>query len=150
MTESINVSIIGKPNVGKSTIFNKLLGSNLSEVSDKSGTTIYPISSIKEYSGLEINLIDLGGLKKKSKSYIENQKIITSETLKKLEISNLVFFVMDASDDITKNDKQLFRLILNKLKNVIVVINKMDLVKDRLKKNEEHFKFFFFFFFLKI
>jgi len=143
MTESINVSIIGKPNVGKSTIFNKLLGSNLSEVSDKSGTTIYPISSVKEYGGLDINLIDLGGLKKKSKSYIENQKIITSETLKKLEISNLVFFVMDASDDITKNDKQLFRLILNKLKNVIVVINKMDLVKDRLKKKEEHFKFFF-------
>ena len=64
MTESINVSIIGKPNVGKSTIFNKLLGSNLSEVSDKSGTTIYPISSVKEYSGLDINLIDLGGLKK--------------------------------------------------------------------------------------
>ena len=50
---------------------------------------------------------------------------------------------MESSDDIKKNEKKLFRLILNKLKNVIVVINKMDLVKDRLKKKEEHFKFFF-------
>ena len=50
---------------------------------------------------------------------------------------------MDGSDDITKNDKQLFRLILNKLKNVIVIVNKVDLIKDKIKKKEEYFKYFF-------
>lgn len=143
MTNNINLSIIGKPNVGKSTIFNKLLGSDISKVSDISGTTIYPISHIKNIKDLTVNLIDLGGLKKKSKSYDAKQKLITSETIKQLNISDLVFFVMDGNDEITKNDKQLFRLVLNKLKNVIVIINKMDLVKNDIKKKENYFKFFF-------
>ena len=46
----------------------------------------------------------------------------------------MVFFILDGSDVITKNDKQLFRLMLNKLKNIIVIINKIDLIKDNLKK----------------
>ena len=112
MTTNINLSIIGKPNVGKSTFFNKLLGSNISKVSDISGTTVFPISYVKNFKDLSINLVDLGGLKRKSKSYEKQQKVITSETIKQLKISDLVFFIMDGSDEITKNDKQLFKLIL--------------------------------------
>jgi GTP-binding protein len=88
-------------------------------------------------------LIDLGGLKKKSKSHEKKQKLITSETLKKLNMSDVVLFILDGSDEITKNDKQLFRLILNKLKNIIVIVNKTDLIKEKLKKKEEYFKYFF-------
>ena len=143
MIKNINVSIIGKPNVGKSTIFNKLLGSNISRVSEISGTTVYPISSIKEYKDLNINLIDLGGLKRKSKSHDDKQKLITNETLSQLKNTDLVFFVVDGSDEITKNDKQLFRLVLNKLKDVIVIVNKTDLIQENLKKKEYYFKFFF-------
>ena len=143
MTDTINVSIIGKPNVGKSTIFNKILDQDLSEVSEIAGTTVYPISSIKEFKDININLIDLGGLKKKSKSYEDKQKLITNYTIKQINLSDIIFFILDASDDITKNDKQLFRLILNKLKNVIVIINKTDLIKENLKKKEEFFKLFF-------
>ena len=139
----LNVSIIGKPNVGKSTFFNKITGSDISKISETSGTTVYPIELSKEFKDLRINLIDLGGLKKKSKTFEKKQKIITSETLKKLNISDVVFFVLDGSDVITKNDKQLFRLILNKLKNIIVIVNKTDLIKENLKKKEEYFKFFF-------
>lgn len=143
MINSINVCIIGKPNVGKSTIFNKILGSNISEVSEISGTTVYPVSLKKDYKNLNINLIDLGGLKKKSKSHNDKQKIITSETIKKLNLSQIVLFVLDASENITKNDKQLFRLILNKLKNIVVIVNKTDLIKENIKKKEQLFKFFF-------
>ena len=143
MSNNINVCIIGKPNVGKSTIFNKILGKDISEVSEISGTTVYPISFAEEFNNLNINLIDLGGLKKKSKSHEKKQKIINDNTLNQLKISDLVFFVLDGSDEITKNDKQLFRLILNKLKNVLVIINKTDLIKNNLKKREDYFKFFF-------
>lgn len=143
MTKNINVSIIGKPNVGKSTIFNKLLGTNISKVSEISGTTVYPISSTKEYKDLNINLIDLGGLKRKSKSHDNKQKLITNETLSQLKNTDLVFFVVDGSDEITKNDKQLFRLVLNKLKDVIVIVNKTDLIQENLKKKESYFKYFF-------
>ena len=141
--QNLNVCIIGKPNVGKSTFFNKLLGSNISKVSDISGTTVFPISYVKNFKDLSINLVDLGGLKRKSKSYEKQQKVITSETIKQLKISDLVFFIMDGSDEITKNDKQLFKLILNQLKNVIVIINKIDLIKNDIKKKENYFKFFF-------
>ena len=143
MNNDVNISLIGKPNVGKSTIFNKLIGSDLSKVSEISGTTIFPIHSVQKYKNLNFNIIDLGGLKKKSKSNNFNQKIITKETLKQLKISDVVFFILDGNDSIRKNDKQLFRLILNKLKNVIVIVNKMDLVKENLKKTESYFKFFF-------
>lgn len=143
MLAYLNVCIIGKPNVGKSTIFNKIAGSDISRVNEVSGTTIYPIELSKKFKDLKINLIDLGGLKKKSKSHGKTQKLITSETLKKLKISDVVLFILDGSDEITKNDKQLFRLILNKLKNIIVIVNKIDLIKENSKKKEQYFKHFF-------
>ena len=143
MKNNFNVCIIGKPNVGKSTIFNKILDRKISKVSKISGTTIYPISHEKVFNDVNINLIDLGGLKKKSKSHNGKQKLINNYTIQQLNLSNMVLFVLDGSDQITKNDKQLFRLILNKLKNVIVIINKVDLIKDSIKKKEEYFKFFF-------
>jgi GTP-binding protein len=140
---AINISIIGKPNVGKSTIFNKILGDEISEVSEISGTTVYPINKIYNVGENEINFIDIGGLKKKSKSHEKKQQIITRETLKKLMLSDIVLFILDANDQITKNDKQLFRLILNKLKDVIVIVNKVDLVKDNIKNREKYFKYYF-------
>ncbi|WP_440680233.1 GTPase [Candidatus Pelagibacter sp. HIMB1517] len=143
MNENFNVCIVGKPNVGKSTIFNKILDKDISKVGQVAGTTIYPISSSKEFKNININLIDLGGLKKKSKSYEGKQKLITSHTIKQINLSDVVFFILDGNDEITKNDKQLFRLILNKLKNVIVIVNKTDLIKENLKKKEDYFKFFF-------
>ena len=143
MKSNVNVCIIGKPNVGKSTIFNKILEKNISEVSEIAGTTVYPISSSEEFKGVNINLVDLGGLKKKSKSHQIKQKLITNHTLQQINFSDVVFFVLDGNDEITKNDKQLFRLILNKLKNVIVIVNKTDLIKNNLKKKEDYFKFFF-------
>ena len=143
MIDFLNVCIIGKPNVGKSTIFNKIAGSDISKVSEISGTTIYPIELSEKFKDLKINLIDLGGLKKKSKSHEKTQKLITSETLKKLKISDVVLFILDGNDEITKNDKKLFRLILNKLKNIVVIVNKTDLIKENLKKKEEYFKYYF-------
>ena len=140
---AINISIIGKPNVGKSTIFNKILGDEISEVSEISGTTVYPINKIYNVGENEINFIDIGGLKKKSKSHEKKQQIITRETLKKLMLSDIALFILDANDQITKNDKQLFRLILNKLKDVIVIVNKVDLVKDNIKNREKYFKYYF-------
>ena len=108
MSDVLNVCIIGKPNVGKSTIFNKIAGSNISEVSEVSGTTVYPIELSEKFKDLKINLIDLGGLKKKSKSHEKKQILITSETLKKLNISDVVLFILDGSDEITKNDISLY------------------------------------------
>ena len=89
--DEISVLIIGKPNVGKSTLFNNLSEDNISLVDDNPGTTIIPHLTEITFKDIIINLIDAGGLKK-SKSHDKKQKLITKETLKILKHSDIVLF----------------------------------------------------------
>ena len=140
----ISVLIIGKPNVGKSTLFNNLSEDNISMVDDNPGTTVLPHATKIKFKDIIINLVDAGGLKKKSKSHDKKQKLITKETLKILKHSDTVLFLTDANSEFTKNDKQIFRLVLNKLKDFIVVVNKIDLIeKSKISKVKKYFTYFF-------
>ena len=140
---SIDIAIVGKPNVGKSTFFNKIFGSNISKVADEPGTTKQVISKSFNFGDNELVFHDTGGLKKKAKSKDENQSYITKECLSAINKSSIIIFMMDANDKFTKNDKQICRMILNKLKTLIVVINKSDLVKNSIKEKTRYFNFFF-------
>ena len=142
--DEISVLIIGKPNVGKSTLFNNLSEDNISTVDDNPGTTVLPYSSKIKFKDIVINLVDVGGLKKKSKSHDKKQKLITKETLKSLKHSDIVLFLTEANSEFTKNDKQIFRLVLNKLKDFIIVVNKIDLIeKSKFSKVKRYFTYFF-------
>ena len=140
---TVNISIVGKPNVGKSTFFNKIFKSNISKVADLPGTTKEVVSKTLIYNNLEIIFHDTGGLKKKSKSTNENQSFITKECLGAINKSSIVIFLLDANDSFTKNDKQICRMILNKLKTLIVVINKADLIKNEIKEKTKYFNYYF-------
>ena len=141
--DEISVLIIGKPNVGKSTLFNNLSEDNISMVDDNPGTTVLPHSSKIKFKDIVINLVDAGGLKKKSKSHDKKQKLITKETLKILKHSDIVLFLTEANSEFTKNDKQIFRLVLNKLKDFIIVVNKIDLIeKSKISKVKRYFTYF--------
>ena len=140
----ISVLIIGKPNVGKSTLFNNLSEDNISMVDDNPGTTVLPHTTKIKFKDIVINLVDVGGLKKKSKSHDKKQKLITKETLKNLKHSDIVLFLAEANSEFTKNDKQIFRLVLNKLKDFIIVVNKIDLIeKSKISKVKRYFTYFF-------
>ena len=139
----VNVSIVGKPNVGKSTFFNKIFNSNISKVTDFPGTTKQVISKSLVKDNLEIIFHDTGGLKKKSKSTDKNQSYITKECLASINKSSIVIFIVDANDSFTKNDKQICRMILNKLKNLIVIVNKSDLIKNQIKIKTSYFNYYF-------
>ena len=142
--DEISVLIIGKPNVGKSTLFNNLSEDNISMVDDNPGTTVLPHTTKIKFKDIVINLVDVGGLKKKSKSHDKKQKLITKETLKNLKHSDIVLFLTEANSEFTKNDKQIFRLVLNKLKDFIIVVNKIDLIeKSKISKVKRYFTFFF-------
>ena len=142
--DEISVLIIGKPNVGKSTLFNNLSEDNISMVDDNPGTTVLPHATKIKFKDIIINLVDAGGLKKKSKSHDKKQKLITKETLKSLKHSDIVLFLTEANSEFTKNDKQIFRLVLNKLKDFIVVVNKIDLIeKSKISKVKKYFTYFF-------
>ena len=140
---TINISIVGKPNVGKSTFFNKIFGSNISKVENEPGTTKQVIDKILKVNDLELRFYDTGGLKKKSKSQTNNQSYITKECLAAVNKSSIVIFMMDANDNFTKNDKQICRMILNKLKTLIVIINKSDLIKNQIKIKTNYFNYYF-------
>ena len=142
--DEISVLIIGKPNVGKSTLFNNLSEDNISMVDDNPGTTVLPHTTKIKFKDIVINLVDVGGLKKKSKSHDKKQKLITKETLKNLKHSDIVLFLAEANSEFTKNDKQIFRLVLNKLKDFIIVVNKIDLIeKSKISKVKRYFTYFF-------
>jgi GTP-binding protein len=140
---SIDIAIVGKPNVGKSTFFNKIFGSNISKVADEPGTTKQVISKSFNFGDNELVFHDTGGLKKKAKSKDENQSYITKECLSAINKSSIIIFMMDANDKFTKNDKQICRMILNKLKTLIVIINKADLIKDEIKTRTKYFNYYF-------
>ena len=108
----INISIVGKPNVGKSTFFNKIFGESISKVADQPGTTKDVISKSFFFEDQELIFHDTGGLKKKAKSKSENQSYITKECLNSINKSSIIIFMMDANDKFTKNDKQICRMIL--------------------------------------
>ena len=140
---SINIAIVGKPNVGKSTFFNKIFKANISKVADEPGTTKQVITKSFEFQGSELIFHDTGGLKKKAKSKDENQSYITKECLSAINKSSIIIFMMDANDKFTKNDKQICRMILNKLKTLIVIINKADLIKNEIKTRTKYFNYYF-------
>ena len=133
----ITLAIVGKPNVGKSTFFNKVLNKDLSPVSDIPGTTKDLFIDNVSYKNRTFKLIDSGGLKRKGKSKSDEQQYITKESLKAIYLADVVLFMIEADKEFTKTDKQICRLVLDKGKGLIFVINKIDLVGELKKiKNE--------------
>jgi len=141
---TINISIVGKPNVGKSTFFNKIFNEEISKIGDEPGTTKEVIAKELLIKNYNLNFHDTGGLKKKSKSKQKEQAFITKECLLAINKSSIIIFMMNANDNFTKNDKQICRMILNKLKTLIVIINKCDLLtNEQLKNKKKYFNYYF-------
>ncbi len=117
----INVAIIGKPNVGKSSLLNCLIGEERAIVTDVKGTTRDVLKETIIYKGLKINFIDTAGIRD-SDDVVE--KIGIERSKKCIEQSDIVLCVLDASDKLDDEDKKLINLTKNK--NVIFVLNKTD------------------------
>lgn len=122
-----SIAIIGKPNVGKSTLFNRILNKRISIESKTKGTTRDRISMLLSLNESNVNLIDTGGLT--SDSEIEFQKNINTVVRKTIEESNIIIFVLSCIDGITVEDIEINNL-LKKVdtanKKIIPIINKVD------------------------
>ena len=117
----INVAIIGKPNVGKSSLLNCLIGEDRAIVTDVKGTTRDVLKETIVYKGIKINFIDTAGIRE-SEDVVE--KIGIERSKKCIEQSDIVLCVLDASDNLDEEDKKL--ISLTKDKKVIYVLNKTD------------------------
>ena len=100
----ITLAIVGKPNVGKSTFFNKVLNKDLSPVSEIPGTTTDLFIDNISYKNRTFKLIDSGGLKRKAKSKSDEQQYITKESLKAIYLADVVLFMIEADKEFTRVD----------------------------------------------
>ncbi|RXK00883.1 ribosome biogenesis GTPase Der [Arcobacter sp. CECT 8986] len=146
-TNDINVAIIGRTNVGKSSILNALIGEERSVVSSISGTTIDPVDESFEFKDKKITFVDTAGLRRRGKiEGIEKYALMrTKEMLKK---ANLALVVLDASEELVDLDEKIAGLVDQYGLGTIIVLNKWDenseSFKELEKKVRRKFKFLFY------
>jgi GTP-binding protein len=127
----ISVSIIGKPNVGKSSLLNAIIHNDRSIVADRPHTTRESINTDFLYKDKRFSIVDTAGIRKKGniKSIVE--MISISQSLYAIKNSDVVLFVIDVASEITVQDKKLISIIQEQKKGLIFIINKWDLIKDK-------------------
>ena len=126
------VAIIGRPNVGKSTLVNRLLGEERMIAFDKPGTTRDAIEVECTWEGRQYTLIDTAGIRRKGKVFEAVEKFSVVKTLQAIERAHVVVLVVDAADQITEQDAHIAGYILEAGRALVVAVNKMDVVdKDQ-------------------
>ena len=126
------VAIVGRPNVGKSTLFNKLIGERLSIVKDEPGVTRDRLYRETEWSGKEFILIDTGGLEPKTNDFMLSK--IKQQAQVAIDEADVVLFLVDGRAGITGLDEDVATILRKRDKKVVVAVNKIDnYMKDRDK-----------------
>jgi len=135
--ERPRIAIVGKPNVGKSSIINKLLGETRVIVSNIAGTTRDAIDTPIKRNGKEYILIDTAGLRRKSKIKEELERFSIIRTVTAVERADIVVLVIDAEDGVTEQDAKIAGIAHDRGKGMIIAVNKWDLIeKDNKTVNE--------------
>lgn len=135
--EYIKIAMIGKPNVGKSSLINKLLGENRNIVSNIPGTTRDAIDSKLETEEGKFILIDTAGLRRKSKVKEEIERYSVIRTLTAVERADVCILVLDATEGITDQDEKIIGYAHELNKAIMIIVNKWDLIeKDDKTMNE--------------
>ncbi|MCF6095868.1 ribosome biogenesis GTPase Der [Thermovorax subterraneus] len=125
----IKVAVIGRPNVGKSSLVNALLGEERVIVSDVPGTTRDAIDTPFEYEGQQMVLIDTAGLRRKSRIKEDIEFYSHLRALQAVERADIALVVLDATEEITEQDKKIAGIAHESGRGIIIVVNKWDLVE---------------------
>ncbi|MBN6064279.1 ribosome biogenesis GTPase Der [Aggregatibacter actinomycetemcomitans] len=135
--KNIKIAIVGRPNVGKSTLTNRILGEDRVVVYDLPGTTRDSIYIPMERDGQDYTLIDTAGVRKRGKVHLVVEKFSVIKTLQAIQDANVVLLVIDARENISDQDLSLLGFILNAGRSLVIVVNKWDgldmEVKNRVK-----------------
>ena len=132
----LKLAIIGKPNVGKSTLLNTLFKENREIVSENAGTTRDSIAAEINYKGKKIQIIDTAGIRKKHKIQENIEKMSVSQTLNSIRAAEIAVLMLDVNQGLETQDLKIASIIVNaEIKPLIVVVNKIDTVSEKqLKK----------------
>ncbi len=133
----VRVAIVGRPNVGKSTLVNRLLGEDRVIVSDVAGTTRDSIRIPLERDGRKYTLIDTAGVRRRGRIEDAVEKFSVIKTLQSIDAANVVVILLDANEGVTDQDAGLIGHALDAGRALVIAVNKWDLVEDRAKALKE-------------
>ena len=136
--ERPRIAIVGKPNVGKSSIINKLIGEDRVIVSDIAGTTRDAIDTDIVHNGREYVFIDTAGLRRKNKIKEELERYSIIRTVTAVERADVVLIVIDAVEGVTEQDAKIAGIAHDRGKGVIIVVNKWDTIEKNDKTVKEY------------
>ncbi|MES2615755.1 MAG: ribosome biogenesis GTPase Der [Bdellovibrionota bacterium] len=139
-SSSIKLAIIGRPNVGKSSILNRLVGETRSIVDDRPGTTRDAVDVELKYHGREVTIIDTAGIRKKSRMVDKLEKFSAFRSITCLEECDVAIMVIDARDGATEGDTRVAGYAFEMRKPILIVVNKWDLIEDKNTKTALNFK----------
>ncbi len=138
--ESIKIALVGKPNAGKSSLLNKLVGEERAIVSPIPGTTRDATDTKIEVNGLEVTLIDTAGIRRRGKIEPGVEQFSVLRSFKAIERADVALLLIDATTGITSQDAHIAGFILEQWKSCVVVVNKWDAVEKDSYSMEEFTK----------
>lgn len=127
--EQLKIAIVGRPNVGKSSLLNKVLGHDRSIVSDLSGTTRDAIDTEITWHGNPLTLIDTAGIRRRGKIDPGIEKYSVIRALKAIDRADVALLLIDAEEGITAQDTHIAGMVLERMKSMVVIVNKWDLIE---------------------
>lgn len=138
--DSLKIALVGKPNAGKSSLLNRLIGQERAIVSPIAGTTRDAVDSYLTFEGQEITLIDTAGIRKRGKIDRGVEKYSVLRALKAISRADVALLVIDAETGITAQDMHIAGFILEEFKSTIVVVNKWDAIEKDTHTMENYRK----------
>ncbi|MDO4988088.1 MAG: ribosome biogenesis GTPase Der [Synergistes sp.] len=126
-SDEIRVTLVGRPNVGKSSLLNAFAGEERSMVSNIAGTTRDVVDTVVDIDGHKIRFLDTAGLRKKSRISDSLEYFSNVRTYQAIDRCHVALVIMDAQDPVTEQDKRLIGQVIDKCKGLILVVNKWDL-----------------------
>lgn len=136
--EGIKIAIVGRPNVGKSSLLNRLLGEERVIVSPYPGTTRDAIDTQLTYEDLKITLIDTAGIRRRGRIQPGVEKYSSMRALKAIGRADVSLLLIDGAEGVTAQDAHIAGMILDKLKSVLLLVNKWDIVPDEVRDRQDY------------
>jgi len=140
LSDRIKLAIVGKPNVGKSSLVNFVLGEKRVLVSDIAGTTVDSVETPFQYNDVDYTLVDTAGLRRQSKRKDGVEVLSAFKSMESIRRSDIVLLMVDGTNGVTDQDANLVEKILEVHKPVILVANKLDLGKENIPEYRKWFR----------